>query len=199
MLQVCIDPETLDQLAASCAEFLVHGVDVEGKQLGIDEQLVSLLGQHSPIPVTYAGGVASLVCPSLAMCLLTDLSQMSQAGPWSDCTAGVSCGVRSCVHAAAGYCGRNHLGTAAAPGWKWLIPCTDNRTLSGDMQLCCLHHARLGQYQGVSPNPLHMLQEDLALVETAGAGCVDVTVGSALDIFGGRLAFDDVLKWHRRK
>ena len=65
MLQVRIDPETLEQLAASCEEFLVHGVDVEGKQLGIDEQLVSLLGQHSPIPVTYAGGVASLVCPSL--------------------------------------------------------------------------------------------------------------------------------------
>lgn len=61
--QVCIDASTLDKLAASCAEFLVHGVDVEGKQLGIDEQLVSLLGRHSPIPVTYAGGVASLVCP----------------------------------------------------------------------------------------------------------------------------------------
>ena len=56
-----MDAPTLAKLAASCAEFLVHGVDVEGKQLGIDEQLVSLLGQHSPIPVTYAGGVASLV------------------------------------------------------------------------------------------------------------------------------------------
>ena len=48
-------------LAASCAEFLVHGVDVEGKQLGIDERLVRLLGQHSPVPVTYAGGVSTLV------------------------------------------------------------------------------------------------------------------------------------------
>ncbi len=47
--------------AGSCAEFLVHGVDVEGMQLGVDEELVHLLGQASPIPVTYAGGVRSLV------------------------------------------------------------------------------------------------------------------------------------------
>ena len=48
-------------LAQSCAEFLVHGVDVEGKRLGIDEELVALLGQHSPIPVTYAGGASTMV------------------------------------------------------------------------------------------------------------------------------------------
>ena len=39
----------------------MHGVDVEGKQLGIDEELVELLGASSPLPVTYAGGVRSLV------------------------------------------------------------------------------------------------------------------------------------------
>ena len=44
----------------SCAEFLVHGVDVEGKQLGVDEALVRLLGAASPLPVTYAGGVRTL-------------------------------------------------------------------------------------------------------------------------------------------
>jgi hypothetical protein len=33
---------------------------VEGKKLGIDEGLVRLLGEHSPIPVTYAGGARSL-------------------------------------------------------------------------------------------------------------------------------------------
>ena len=43
----------------------MHGVDVEGKQLGIDEELVQLLGSCSPLPVTYAGGVRSLVSPSL--------------------------------------------------------------------------------------------------------------------------------------
>ena len=51
--------------AESCSEFLVHGVDVEGKQLGIDEELVELLGQAAPLPVTYAGGVRSLVRPCL--------------------------------------------------------------------------------------------------------------------------------------
>ena len=56
-----MEPATLGKLAASCAEFLVHGVDVEGKQLGIDQALVRLLGQHSPVPVTYAGGVTNLV------------------------------------------------------------------------------------------------------------------------------------------
>jgi len=44
----------------SCAEFLVHGVDVEGMRLGVDEELVRLLGASSPLPVTYAGGVRTL-------------------------------------------------------------------------------------------------------------------------------------------
>lgn len=90
---------TLDRLAASCDEFLVHGVDVEGKQLGIDEDLVSLLGKWSPIPVTYAGGA---------------------------------------------------------------------RTLA-----------------------------DLERVKVAGDGGVDITVGSALDIFGGALPYQAVVDWHR--
>jgi phosphoribosylformimino-5-aminoimidazole carboxamide ribotide isomerase len=55
-----VTPENLKELANHCDEFLVHGVDVEGKQCGILEDLVSLLGEHSPIPVTYAGGVRSL-------------------------------------------------------------------------------------------------------------------------------------------
>lgn len=86
-------------LAASCDEFLVHGVDVEGMQLGIDDDLVELLGKWSPIPVTYAGGARTL--------------------------------------------------------------------------------------------------EDLERVAKAGAGRVDITVGSALDIFGGRLAYTDVVAWHK--
>ena len=55
-----VTAETLKELSEYCDEFLVHGVDVEGKQCGILEDLVELLGQHSPIPVTYAGGVRSL-------------------------------------------------------------------------------------------------------------------------------------------
>lgn len=50
----------LDELAASCDEFLVHAVDVEGKCMGIDTRLLDLLATSVPIPTTYAGGVASM-------------------------------------------------------------------------------------------------------------------------------------------
>ncbi|CAN1772117.1 1-(5-phosphoribosyl)-5-[(5-phosphoribosylamino)methylideneamino] imidazole-4-carboxamide isomerase, chloroplastic [Linum perenne] len=69
--------------------------------LGIDEELVQLLGEHSPIPVTYAGGVT--------------------------------------------------------------------------------------------------VMEDLERIKTAGKGRVDVTVGSALDIFGGDLPYGDVVAWHSQQ
>ena len=36
-------------------------------------------------------------------------------------------------------------------------------------------------------------------MRAAGQGRVDVTVGSALDIFGGQLAYSDVLHWHRQQ
>jgi len=53
--------ETLDELADSCDEFLIHAADVEGKQGGIEENVASLLGSWSRIPVTYAGGVHSIL------------------------------------------------------------------------------------------------------------------------------------------
>lgn len=37
---------------------------------------------------------------------------------------------------------------------------------------------------------------DLETIKVAGVGRVDVTVGSALDIFGGTLAYKDVVAWH---
>lgn len=55
-----ITPETLEALSSHCAEFLIHAADVEGLQAGIDKELVTLLGQHATIPVTYAGGARSL-------------------------------------------------------------------------------------------------------------------------------------------
>lgn len=55
-----LNPETLRELAASSAEFLIHAADVEGKCEGIDGDLVAFLGEHSPIPCTYAGGARSL-------------------------------------------------------------------------------------------------------------------------------------------
>ncbi len=50
--------ETMADLAGFCCEFLVHAVDVEGKQAGIDETLVRRLA-GSPVPAVYAGGVAT--------------------------------------------------------------------------------------------------------------------------------------------
>ncbi len=94
-----VDESSLCGLAEYCDEFLIHGVDVEGKQLGIDEALVRLLGRWSPIAATYAGGVCSL--------------------------------------------------------------------------------------------------EDLERIKGLGQGMVDATVGSALDIFGGALPYEDVVQWHK--
>lgn len=57
---VQLNRDTLILLADHCDEFLIHGVDVEGKMQGIEPDLVTLLGNHSPIPVTYAGGASAL-------------------------------------------------------------------------------------------------------------------------------------------
>ena len=54
--------ELLDLLAEYCAEFLVHGVDVEGSCRGIDRELVKLRASWKKgvtHPVTYAGGISS--------------------------------------------------------------------------------------------------------------------------------------------
>jgi phosphoribosylformimino-5-aminoimidazole carboxamide ribotide isomerase len=97
---VTLSKETFETLAAYCDEFLVHAAHMEGKRMGIDQDLVSLLGQSSPIPVTYAGGIRSL--------------------------------------------------------------------------------------------------GDLDLVFSKGKGRVDATIGSALDIFGGRLPYKSVVDWHNK-
>jgi phosphoribosylformimino-5-aminoimidazole carboxamide ribotide isomerase len=96
---VAVTAETLADLARSCAEFLVHGVDVEGHRQGVELELIELLGAHSPIPVTYAGGARSIA--------------------------------------------------------------------------------------------------DLELVKAHGGGRVDLTIGSALDIFGGDLPYAEVVAWQR--
>ena len=49
--------ELLDKLAKYCDEFLIHAVDVEGKQSGIQTELVRTLGEWGKLPITYAGGV----------------------------------------------------------------------------------------------------------------------------------------------
>ena len=96
-----VDRATLEDLGSYCAEFLVHGVDVEGTRVGIDDALVTLLGDCSPVPVTYAGGAAALA--------------------------------------------------------------------------------------------------DLDRVKALGRGRVDLTIGSALDVFGGDILYADVLAWQARE
>ncbi len=97
--KVAVTEKSLEQFAEYCDEFLVHGVDVEGKMGGVQSDLVELLGKYSPIPVTYAGGVKSY--------------------------------------------------------------------------------------------------SDLDLVKNIGCNRVDLTIGSALDIFGGTIQYKDVVRWHK--
>lgn len=101
LTELRVDLPTLDLLAPFCDEFLIHAADVEGLCRGIDAELVQLLGEWGEIPVTYAGGAASM--------------------------------------------------------------------------------------------------EDVRLVGRAGNGRVDVTVGSALDLFGGTgIAYEELVAWNRR-
>jgi phosphoribosylformimino-5-aminoimidazole carboxamide ribotide isomerase len=95
LTKVTVSKGTLETLGTYCDEFLIHATHIEGLLKGIDRNLVTLLGDYCPIPVTYAGGVQSL--------------------------------------------------------------------------------------------------DDLDLIDALGKGRVDATVGSALDIFGGNLAYADVV------
>lgn len=52
-----LDESILDGLSGYCDEFLIHAVDREGKNGGIEEPVVKLLGKWGRIPVTYAGGI----------------------------------------------------------------------------------------------------------------------------------------------
>ena len=101
LTDLAVTHATLDRLAPYCAEFLIHAADVEGLRAGIDRELVELLGSWGKIPMTYAGGAASM--------------------------------------------------------------------------------------------------DDLRAVDAASAGRIDITVGSALDLFGGdQLRYQDLVAWNQR-
>ncbi|KAL7414100.1 Phosphoribosylformimino-5-aminoimidazole carboxamide ribotide isomerase [Mrakia frigida] len=55
-----VTKETLDMLSEYCSEFLIHAADVEGLCQGIDEELVTKLGEWVTIPTTYAGGAKDI-------------------------------------------------------------------------------------------------------------------------------------------
>lgn len=63
LTDIDITGRTLNQLSNECAEFLIHAADVEGKCGGIDESLVSFLGEwasETRFPITYAGGASTI-------------------------------------------------------------------------------------------------------------------------------------------
>ena len=55
-----VNEALLDKLSAHCDEYLIHAVDVEGKNAGIDKELVKMLGTWNGISMTYAGGIRSM-------------------------------------------------------------------------------------------------------------------------------------------
>ncbi|MEO7425783.1 MAG: phosphoribosylformimino-5-aminoimidazole carboxamide ribotide isomerase [Fibrobacteria bacterium] len=60
MTHVRIEPALLESVSAYCSEFLIHAADVEGRQQGVEWDLVDALADASPIPVTYAGGARDI-------------------------------------------------------------------------------------------------------------------------------------------
>lgn len=58
--EVKLNEELLDHLSEFCDEFLIHGVDVEGKRSGMEVDLVAMLGKWKGIPITYAGGIGTM-------------------------------------------------------------------------------------------------------------------------------------------
>ena len=58
--EVVLSEQVLDELADYCDEFLIHGVDVEGKRSGCEDRLIKLLADWGKKPMTYAGGIGSL-------------------------------------------------------------------------------------------------------------------------------------------
>lgn len=54
-----VDLKLLEALSAYCGEYLIHAVDVEGKNSGIERELVTMLSDYKGLSVTYAGGVHS--------------------------------------------------------------------------------------------------------------------------------------------
>ncbi len=55
-----ISEETFQMLEPYCDEFLIHAVDVEGKNSGIETELISSMASMTSLPLTYAGGIHSM-------------------------------------------------------------------------------------------------------------------------------------------
>ena len=54
-----LTPALLEDLSRECDEFLIHGIDSEGKSGGPSEDLIGILDTLRGFPMTYAGGISS--------------------------------------------------------------------------------------------------------------------------------------------
>lgn len=57
---VILTSEKLEELSQYCDEFLIHGVDVEGKGSGMEEELIKILSEAKNAQITYAGGLSNM-------------------------------------------------------------------------------------------------------------------------------------------
>lgn len=55
-----LDGPLLQKLADYCDELLIHSIEVEGMEGGIDRELVDFLSKHKTTTITYAGGGSNL-------------------------------------------------------------------------------------------------------------------------------------------
>ena len=55
-----INEENINFLSSFCDEFMIHAIDSEGKNSGIEENLIKELSLYSSNKITYAGGISSL-------------------------------------------------------------------------------------------------------------------------------------------
>ncbi|MBT3539096.1 phosphoribosylformimino-5-aminoimidazole carboxamide ribotide isomerase [bacterium] len=55
-----VTSKNLETLSNYCDEFLIHGVDSEGKLQGVEIDLLNILKDFTGIPITYAGGIRDM-------------------------------------------------------------------------------------------------------------------------------------------
>ena len=53
------DLEILKKYEEYCCEYLIHAVDMEGKNSGVDDDILEIFDKYHGNPVTYAGGIHS--------------------------------------------------------------------------------------------------------------------------------------------
>ncbi|WWC61269.1 phosphoribosylformimino-5-aminoimidazole carboxamide ribotide isomerase [Kwoniella dejecticola CBS 10117] len=60
LTDMSVTQESIRLIETYCSELLIHAADVEGLCQGIDEELVTRLGEWVSIPTTYAGGAKDI-------------------------------------------------------------------------------------------------------------------------------------------